>query len=397
MENSENKYSFNPEILAALIENGPDYMTELFRIGMNAAMRLERDSFLNAGPYERKPQRIGYANGFKPKTFSTRSGPVTFAIPQTRGTGFYPKALERGMRSERAMTLSMAEMYVQGVSTRKVKNIMEKLCWFEVSSSQVSEAAKTLDADIRAFRERPLGRFSVLYVDAEYQRVRIDGAVVDVAVLQAVGVNAEGRREVVGMSVSSSEAEVHWRTFLTSLAERGLSGLRLIVSDDHAGLRAARRAVFPAVPWQRCCFHLAQNAQAFARRIPERDEIAATVRDIFSRRSRPEAVSALGEAVRHWADTRKHPAFAEWLEENAEEAMTFFDFDARWWSRIRTSNCIERLNKEIRRRTKVVGIFPNVASCERLVGAILMEKHEEWMDGKVYLNEGKEEFFASCE
>ena len=202
---------------------------------------------------------------------------MTFAIPQTRGTGFYPKALERGMRSERAMALFMAEMYVQGVSTRKVKDIMEKLCGLEVSSSQVSDAAKAIDADIRAFRERPLGRFPVLYADAEYQRVRID------------------------------------------------------------------------------------------------------------------------EAVRHWADTRKHPAFAEWLEGNAEEAMAFFDFDARWWSRIRTSNCIERLNKEIKRRTKVVGIFPNVASCERLVGAILMEKHEEWMYGKVYLNEGKEGFSASCE
>ena len=256
MENSENKYSFDPTILKALIERGPDFLMEPFRMAMNEAMRLERETFLNAGAYERSDGRLGYANGYKPKTLNTRSGPVTFAIPQTRNCGFYPQSLQKGLRSERSLTIAMAEMYVQGVSTRKVKKLLEKMCGLEVSSTQVSAAAKTLDEEIKLFKERPLGRFPVLFVDAEYQRVRMNGSVVDVAVLQAVGINADGRREVVGMSVSTSEAEVHWRAFLTSLVNRGMHGVKLIVSDDHAGLKAARTAVFPAVPWQRRYFHL---------------------------------------------------------------------------------------------------------------------------------------------
>ncbi len=387
MENSENKYNFDPTILKALIEQGPDFLMELFRLAMNEAMKMERENFLNAGAYERSKNRLDYANGFKPKTLNTRSGPVTFAIPQTRSSGFYPQALQKGLRSERALTIAMAEMYVQGVSTRKVKNILEKMCGLEVSSAQVSDAAKTLDEEIRLFKERPLGRYSVLYVDAEYQRVRMNGSVVDAAVLQAVGINAAGKREVIGMSVSTSEAEVHWRTFFTSLVNRGLHGVKLIVSDDHPGMKAARKAVFPAVPWQRCYFHLCQNAQAYARKIEEKKEIARTMRNIFSHDNKENALMALRGAVQYWGETKKHPKFAEWLENNAEESMTYFNFNEGWWRRIRTSNCIERLNKEIKKRTKVVGVFPNPESCERLIGSLLMEQHEEWMEETAYLTE----------
>lgn len=396
MENSENKYSFDPAILKALIEQGPDFMMELLRIAMNEAMKLEREQFLNAGAYERSEGRRGYANGFKPKSYNMRSGSVTLSIPQTRNSDFYPQSLQKGMRSERALTLAMAEMYVQGVSTRKVKNILEKMCGLEVSSTQVSEAARRLDEEVERFKKRPLGCYSVLYVDAEYQRVRMDGSVVDAAVLQAIGIDAEGKREVVGMSVSTSEAEVHWRTFFTSLVNRGLHGVRLVVSDDHPGMKAARKAVFPAVPWQRCYFHLCQNAQAFARKIEERKEIARTMRNIFSHGDRGDAVMALHGAIRHWTETKKHPGFAEWLEDNAEESMTYFDFNEGWWRRIRTSNCIERLNKEIKRRTKVVGVFPNPDSCERLIGSLLMEQHDEWMEEKAYLTEREMEKSAFC-
>ena len=243
MENSENKYSFDSQILKALIEQGPSFVMELLRLGMNEAMKVEREQFLNAGAYQRTEARQGHANGFKPKTLNTGSGRVTFAIPQTRNCDFYPQSLQKGLRSERSLTMAMAE--------------------------------------IRLFKERPLGSYSVLYVDAEYRRVRMNGSVVDAAVLQAVGINAEGRREVVGMSVSTSEAEVHWRTFFTSLLNRGLHGVRLIVSDDHAGLKAARASVFPAVPWQRCYFHLCQNAQAFARKLEERKEIARTMGNVY--------------------------------------------------------------------------------------------------------------------
>lgn len=396
MENSVNKYSFDPTILKALIDQGPDFLMELFRMAMNEAMRLEREAFLNAGAYERTEGRLGYANGFKPKTVKMRSGSVALSIPQTRDCDFYPRSLTKGLRSERALTLAMAEMYVQGVSTRKVKNILEKMCGLEVSSTQVSDAAKTLDEEIRLFRERPLGCYSVLYVDAEYQRVRMNGSVVDAAVLQAIGINAAGKREVVGMSVSTSEAEVHWRTFFTSLVNRGMHGVTLIVSDDHPGMKAARKAVFPAVPWQRCYFHLCQNAQAYARKIEERKEIARTMRNIFSQVDKANALMALRGAVQYWSETKKHKSFADWLERNAEESMTYFDFNERWWRRIRTSNCVERLNKEIKKRTKVVGVFPNPESCERLIGSLLMEQHEEWMEEKAYLTEKEMEKSAFC-
>lgn len=396
MENSENKYSFDPTILKAPIERGPDFLTELFRLAMNEAMKLERENFLNAGAYERSKNRLDYANGFKPRTPDMRSGRVTFAIPQTRNGGFHPQALRKGLRSERALTIAMAEMYVQGVSTRKVKNVLEKMCGLEVSSTQVSDAAKTLDEEIGLFKERPLGCFPVLYVDAEYQRVRTNGSVVDTAVLQAVGIDAAGKREVIGMSVSTSEAEVHWRTFFTSLVNRGLHGVRLIVSDDHPGMKAARVGVFPAIPWQRCYFHLCQNAQSYARKLEERKEISRTMRDIFSRCGKDDALRALRGAVQYWNDTKKHSRFAEWLEDNAEESMTYFDFDEGWWRRIRTSNRIERLNKEIKKRTKVVGVFPNPESCERLIGSLLMEQHDEWMEGKAYLTGKEMEKSAFC-
>ena len=387
MENSENKYSFDPAILKALIERGPDFLMELFWLTMNEAMKLERENFLNAGTYERTKNRLDYANGFKSKTLNMRSGQVTFAIPQTRNSGFYPQALQKGLRSERALTIAMAEMYVQGVSTRKVKNILEKMCGLEVSSAQVSDAAKTLDEEIRLFKERPLGCYSVLYVDAEYQRVRMNGSVVEAAVLQAVGINAAGKREVIGMSVSTSEAEVHWRTFFTNLVNRGLHCVKLIVSDDHPGMRAARVGVFPAIPWQRCYFHLCQNAQSYARKQEERKEISRTMHNIFSRCCKEDALMALRGAVQYWGDTKKHSKFAEWLENNAEESMTYFGFNEGWWRKVRTSNYIERLNKEIKKRTKVVSVFPNPESCEWLIGSLLMERHDEWMEDKAYLTE----------
>ena len=245
------------------------------------------------------------------------------------------------------------------------------MCGLEVGSTQVSDAAKTLDEEIRLFRERPLGCYSVLYVDAEYQRVRMNGSVVDAAVLQAIGINAAGKREVVGMSVSTSEAEVHWRTFFTSLVNRGMHGVTLIVSDDHPGMKAARK-------------------------VEERKEIARTMRNIFSQVDKANALMALRGAVQYWSETKKHKSFADWLESNAEESMTYFDFNEGWWRRIRTSNCVERLNKEIKKRTKVVGVFPNPESCERLIGSLLMEQHEEWMEEKAYLTEKEMEKSAFC-
>jgi transposase-like protein len=269
------------DLLQQVSEQGLDVLPDLIRTIINAAMQAERQHYLNAAPYQRTPEREAHANGFKPKTMHTRVGKITFDVPQVREGGFYPEALEKGLRSERALTLALAEMYVQGVSTRKVKAITEQLCGISVSSAQVSDAAALLDTELEKWRNRPLGEYPYLFLDAYYEQVREDGQVRDLAVLTAVGVNLGGKREILGVSVSLSEHEVHWRAFLESLKARGLGGIQLITSDDHLGLHVARQAVFGSIPWQRCQFHLQQNAQAY---IPHKDmaaEVAEDIRTIF--------------------------------------------------------------------------------------------------------------------
>lgn len=240
---------------------GADRFARLLQLLLNEAMRLERSAALGAAPYERTEERKGYANGYKPKTLATRLGALELQVPQVRGeVEFYPSALERGVRSERALKLALAEMYVQGVSTRKVTQVLEQLCGLEVSSTQVSRCAALLDEELQRWRQRPLGEILYLILDARYEKVRVAGAVVSCAVLCAIGIDEQGRRSVLGVSVSLSEAEIHWREFLQSLQERGLFGVRLIISDNHAGLKAALQARFAGIPWQRCQFHLMQNA-----------------------------------------------------------------------------------------------------------------------------------------
>jgi transposase-like protein len=226
----------------------------MMRILINQAMQAERSKYLQADEYERTEDRKGHANGFKPKTVKTRMGEITFAVPQVREGGFYPSALEKGLRSERALTITLAEMYVQGVSTRKVKAITEQLCGVEISATQVSRATAQLDEVLQEWRERPLGKIIYLYLDARYEKVRVAGQVRDVAVLVATGITPEGERQVLGVSVSLSEHETHWKAFLKGLKDRGMHGMKLIISDDHEGLGAARRAVFGSVPWQRCSY-----------------------------------------------------------------------------------------------------------------------------------------------
>jgi putative transposase len=253
------------DLLTLLAEQGFDGMAQALQLLFNEAMKLERTVFLGAEPFERSPTRRGQANGFKPKTVRTRLGPLELRVPQTRDTSFYPSALERGQRSERALKLAIAEMYVQGVTTRKVTAVMEELCGCEVTSSQVSRAMQALDGELSAWRERRLeaGEIPYLLLDARYEKVRVGGVVVSCALLVAIGITPDGHRTILGASVSLSEAEVHWRDFLAGLQARGLHGVQLIVSDDHAGLAAARQARLPGVKWQRCQFHLAENLLAY--------------------------------------------------------------------------------------------------------------------------------------
>ena len=375
-------------VLQVLVEQGFGQIGEAVRILLNEAMRLERSQVLEAQPYERSEKRRGYANRFKPKTVNTRLGPLTVQIPQVRGDDveFYPSVLERGVRSERALKLAIAEMYVQGVSTRKVTEVMKQLCGLEVSSTQVSRTSQALDEELTAWRERPLGEMPYLVLDARYEKIRHGGSVVSCAVLIAVGITPDGRRSVLGLSVSLSEAEVHWRDFLASLQSRGLHGVQLIVSDSHAGLKAAREARMPGVPWQRCQFHLQQNAAQYVPRIQMRTEVAADLRAIFDSPDRSEADRRLQLTVRKYEKTA--PKLSAWIEENVPESLTVFSFPGSHRRRLRTSNLLERLNKEIKRRTRVATLFPNDASLLRLVSAVLMEISEEWESDKIYLGIG---------
>jgi putative transposase len=378
----QNDYSLSPTLVEEITRNGFEAVPEMLRVLLNNLMQAERSKYLQAEEYERTADRIGHANGYKPKTVNTRIGEITFAIPQVREGGFYPSALEKGLRSERALVTTLAEMYVQGVSTRKVKAITEELCGIEISASEVSRATAQLDATLHEWRERPLGEISYLYLDARYEKVREAGQVRDAAVLVATGINPAGERQVLGVSVSLSEHETHWRAFLQSLKDRGMHGVKLVISDDHSGLGAARRMVFGSIPWQRCQFHLQQNAGAYLPKQAMRLEVAADIRAMFNASDRKSAEELLQAAIQKYA--KSAPRLSAWLEENLAQGFTVFDFPLEHRRTIRTTNSLERINQEIRRRTRVVGIFPNEAACLRLVSALLMETSEEWQIGKKY-------------
>ena len=381
MTHQEN-YNLSTSMIEELAQNGLEVIPELVRVILNNVMQVERSQYLQANAYERTEDRQGHANGYKPKTVRTRLGDITFAIPQVREGGFYPSALEKGMRSERALLIALAEMYVQGVSTRRVKAITEELMGVEISAMQVSRAAQQLDEVLQEWRERPLGEIQYLYADARYEKVRDAGQVRDAAVLVATGISPEGERQVLGVSVSLSEHETHWKAFLKSLKDRGMHGVKLVISDDHAGLGAARRAVLGSVPWQRCQFHLQQNAQSYVPRQSMRKEVAADIRAMFNAPDKTTAEQYLKVIIEKYA--RSAPRLSVWMEHNLAEGFTVFDFPLEHRRSIRTTNNLERINREIRRRTRVAGVFPNEASCLRLISARLMEISEDWQIGKRY-------------
>jgi len=374
-------------VMTLLVQEGFDGMAAAIELLLNEAMKLERAGFLGAQPFERTEERRGYANGFKDKAVSTRLGKLHLRVPQVRdvsdGAVFYPQALERGSRSERALKLAVAEMYVKGVSTRRVKAITEKLCGLEVTSAQVSRVTAELDEELSAWRNRALGRTTYLLLDARYEKVRHGGSVVPCAVLSAIGIDHEGKRSVLGVSVSLSEAEVHWRGFLSSLVERGLYGVKLITSDDHEGLGKARQAVFAGVAWQRCQVHLQRNATAYVPRHEMRKEVAQDIRTIFGAGSREEADRHLDRAIEVYQ--KKAPKLSEWMRRAIPEGLTVYEIPAPHRRRLRTTNLVEWMNKEMKRRTRVATLFPNEASLLRLVSAICSEISDDWEAARRYL------------
>lgn len=376
------------ELMEQLIESGPDGMASAFTTLLNLAMRLEREQHLGARAYERTPERGGYANGYKPKRLDTAAGTLTVQVPKSRGgdENFYPQSLERGRRSTRAVMLAVAQMYIQGVSTRDVEKVMAEFGLESLSSTQVSRAAAMLDEELDAWRNRPLGQVRYLFLDARYEKMRVGGVVRDAALFSAIGVDPEGRRSVLGVSVALSEAEVHWRAFLDGLVRRGMRGVEFVTSDDHPGLGAARKAVLPGALWQRCQFHLAQNAIHHAPTLAIRKRIGVELRGVWNARDRTTAEAELDRLVKSYTDSA--PKLARWLEQATPEGLTVFSLPEGHRRRMRTANPIERaIQQEIKRRTRKIRVFPNEASLERLATAILVEIDDEWTGTKrAYIN-----------
>jgi len=371
-------------VLEIINTGGMENLGEAISILINEAMKAERSSVLNAQPWQRTDRRTGYANGFKDKSVASKLGKLLLNVPQVRGdVEFYPSALEKGIRSEKALKLAMAEMYVQGVSTRKVTSVLKKLCGLEISSTQVSNASKLLDEELEKWRNRPINSINFLQLDARYEKVRQDGIVLSCAVLVATGVMEDGKRTILGTSVSLSEAEVHWRNFLLDLKKRGLHGVQLITSDDHSGLKAALTSVFPSVPWQRCQVHLQRNAVAYIPKMDMRKEVANDIRHIFNTPDQAEAQRLLDLSIEKYKKSASR--LSEWMETNIPEGFTVFMLPENQRKKLRSTNMVERLNREIKRRTRVATLFPNEASLLRLVSAILSETSDEWETGRRYL------------
>jgi len=373
------------EWMQGVVGSQEDLLGRILELGLQALMEAERDEHVGAQPFERSGVRRTHRNGYKPRTLVTRVGTLELRVPQTRDGKFYPSMLERYQRSEGALIASLAECYVQGVSTRKVSRICEELFGEGVSHETVSRYAARLDEELEPWRTRPLegARYPYVMLDARYEKARVEHRIVDVAVLVAIGVNADGHREVLGTDVAHGETTTSWSAFLDGLVERGLSGVELVVSDAHPGLKEARMRHLPGVPWQRCQRHFLENALDKAPKALE-DELHERLRAVWDADATyDEAREALGALAADLED--EHPKLAEWLEVEGEETLSCFHFPPEHRRRIRTTNGVERVNQELKRRTRVVRIFPNPESCLRLASALLKEYHEDWITGRRYL------------
>ena len=371
--------------LLELIEKGADadLIRELLAYASERLMATEVDQLTGAAAGARSPERVNYRNGYRERGWETRVGRIELAIPKLRKGSYFPAFLEPRRTAEKALTAVIQEAYVQGVSTRSVDELVKAMGGTGISKSQVSRLCEDIDERVQAFLNRPIeGRWPYLWIDATYLKSRQGGRIVSVAVIVAVGVNTDGRREVLGVATGASEAEVFWTGFLRSLAERGLRGVKLVVADDHKGLRAAARRVFSA-GLQRCRVHWARNLLGHAAP-KQRAAVAAMIRTIFAQDSKAEAFAQWDKVADALRD--RHDKLGALMDASGEDVLTYMDYPKEHWAQIASTNPLERVNKEIKRRADVVGIFPNDAAVIRLVGALMLEQSDEWAVSRRYFS-----------
>lgn len=361
---------------------GEDFLRELVQRTVQQVLDAEMTSFLGAESYQRNGERRGWRNGYKPRTLKTRVGELELLVPKDRDGQFQTELFERYQRSEKALVLALMQMYVEGVSTRKVSAITEALCGLEVSKSQVSALSQKLDADLTEWRTRPLTEaYPYLIFDARYEKVRRGGQVVSQGVLVAIGIGEKGYREVLGCWVAESESEASWSAVFSELKQRGLRGVRYVVSDDHQGMVKAIARHFQGAVWQRCQVHFVRNALSLCGQ-QQRPQVLRLMKAVTEAPSREAAKAALGVAIAELE--KKAPRVARLLEESGEEILGVYALPEAHRKRMRTTNMLERQNQELKRRTRVVRVFPHEQSLLRLIAALLMETNQDWM-GRIYL------------
>jgi len=373
-----------PRRLEALVAQDRDLLKALVKEALEQVLQSEMTEFLGAGPGERAEGRSGYRAGYYGRGLITRVGKIELRVPRDRNGEFSTALFERFQRSEKALVSALAEMYIQGVSTRKVKAITEELCGHSFSASAISAINKGLDEALTKFARRKLTEdYPYLILDARYEKVREDGVIQSQAVLVAIGINWEGKRQILGVELANRESQTSWREFLLALRQRGLTGVEFVVSDDHAGLKKAIAEILPEAAWQRCYVHFLRNALDYLPRKAD-DDCLQELRWLYERRNLAEAQRDLAAWLGRWQ--KKYPKLTDWVEEHIGSTLTFYRLPRLHHRHLKSTNMLERLNEELRRRTRVVRIFPNAASCLRLTRALCAETHEAWLEDNRYIN-----------
>jgi len=368
----------------AMVAEQEDFLRPLIREVLQEVMEADMDEALGAEKGERTESRVGYRSGYYNRTLVTRVGKLELRVPQDRQGRFRTEVFERYQRSEKALVGAMTEMYVQGVSTRKVKAITEELCGHEVSASTISRLNVKLDEELERFAKRPLTEpYPYVILDARYERVREDGVIGSRAVMIAIGIDWEGRRNILAVELANRESITSWRDFCLALKARGLHGMQLVISDDHPGLRKAIAEIFTEAAWQRCYVHFLRNALDYLPKKADNDCLTE-LRWIYDRRNIEEARQDLAAWLKKWAS--RYAKLCDWVESNIEETLTFYRLPRQHHKNLKSTNLLERLNEEIKRRTLVVRIFPNVEACLRLTRALAVAMHENWIEATRYLN-----------